>query len=190
MTVYQKVKSFEPLIRKYITVYFEILTPAEKEDLVRRYMSQIWQESQGNNAAIGDGGKSYGLGQIYFPTFNEINAKYFNSKYKHADILGSTAAAAELNIHFGILVLKEKYKSYAASLPEWPARLDMMTRRYNGSGSKAESYLQKVKKINREQFPPDGGLHPVTAPIVAGGSMLSVFLIAGLAVSFFLGVNG
>lgn len=185
MTTYQKVKSFEPLIRKYITIYFEILTPAQKEDLVRRYMSQIWQESAGNNTAIGDFGKSYGLGQIYRPTFNEINAKYFNSKYKHADILGSTAAAAELNIHFGILVLKEKYKAYAASLPEWPARLDMITKRYNGSGAKAESYLAKVKKINREQFPPDGGLPPEPAPILAGGSMLSVFLIAGLAVSFF-----
>lgn len=176
-----KVKSFEPLINSLVNTYFEILTPEQRADLVLRYMAMIYHESRGDNSAVGDGGKSYGLGQIYLPTFNEINQKYFSNKYKHSDILGNTQKAEELNLNFGVLVLKEKYKSYAYVLSDWAARLDMITKRYNGSGSKAEQYLLAVKEIEQKYFKKPGG----TAPTIAGGNSFFIFLIAGLAVSFF-----
>ncbi|MCK6613030.1 MAG: hypothetical protein L6Q47_02240 [Ignavibacteriaceae bacterium] len=175
------VKSFEPIIRKYVNTYFEILTPAEREDLVRRYMAMIYHESRGNNAAKGDNGRSFGLGQIYLPTFTEVNGKYFNGRYKHSDILGKTPAAEDLNIHFGILVLKEKFKAYAYGLKDWTSKLNMITKRYNGAGQKAEDYLKTVQAIEKKYFAPGAG----GIPIMAGNSAIMIFLLSGIALSFF-----
>ena len=85
-----------------------------------------WQESGWNNSAVGDGGKSHGIMQIY------------SSAHPDYDVARGQADAS-YNIDYGAKFLAGLYGRYG----DWQTA----AMHYNGSGPAAQRYSEKVMAL-------------------------------------------
>ncbi|MBI2264456.1 MAG: lytic transglycosylase domain-containing protein [Armatimonadetes bacterium] len=89
-----------------------------------------WQESGWNSNAVGDGGKSFGMMQIYSSAHPDYN-------------IAKGKSDPSYNIEYGAKLLRSLYDRYGS----W----EMAITRYNGSGPMAEAYRGKVLGLSQSQ---------------------------------------
>jgi hypothetical protein len=92
--------------------------------------SIAWQESRWNPNAVGDGGKSFGMMQIYTSAHPDYN-------------VGEGQRNPSYNIEYGAKFLRSLYDRYGS----WEKAVE----RYNGSGPQAQKYASSVMNNYRNK---------------------------------------